>query len=267
LNRATVLIVCLVAATPSMAQDAPSGSERPFEITDNSFLVEEAFNQELGIFQNIVNFRLDAEDEWETTFTQEWPVSSQAHQLSFTLPFAATGGKTGIGDVALHYRFQAVSGEGRAPAFSPRVSLILPSGSASRGLGSGSAGWQANLPFSKQARDWFFHWNAGFTHYPSADAASGSRNLLTPHAAASGVWRARPMLNLMLEAVVEWEEALELPGDREAAVTWVPGFRTGWNAGNTQTVVGFGLPIRRVDGSTDVGAFFYGSYELPFVAR
>src|SRR5687767_503699 len=30
-----------------------TGSSRPWEITDNSFLVEEAFNQEPGIFQNI----------------------------------------------------------------------------------------------------------------------------------------------------------------------------------------------------------------------
>jgi hypothetical protein len=264
-TRALALLWCVVVPISARAQEPPaSGSDRPFEITDNSFLVEEALNQEPGIFQNILGVRIDARDEWETTFTQEWPLLSRSHQLSFTLPLASTGGETGLGDVYLHYRFQAVTGEGRAPAFSPRVSLILPSGSASRGLGNGNAGWQVNLPFSKQVRDWYLHGNAGFTHVPSAELGDTSRNLLTPHAAGSAIWRARPMINLLLETVVEWEEQLEQPGERETAVTLVPGVRTGWNAGDTQTVVGVGLPIRRVEGTTDVGVFLYASYELPF---
>ena len=32
----------------------PVGSDRPFEITDNSFLVEEAFNQEAGRFLTLI---------------------------------------------------------------------------------------------------------------------------------------------------------------------------------------------------------------------
>ena len=43
--------VTLVAANPAAAQTPTE----PFEISDNSFLVEEALNQEPGIFQNIVN--------------------------------------------------------------------------------------------------------------------------------------------------------------------------------------------------------------------
>ena len=49
-------------------------SSRTWEITDNSFLVEEAFNQEAGVVQNI--FTLDARRETAAgprNFTQEWP--------------------------------------------------------------------------------------------------------------------------------------------------------------------------------------------------
>lgn len=258
--------LCASSASASAQEARMSGSDRPFEITDNSFLVEEAFNQEPGIFQNIATFRIDGRDEWETTFTQEWPVFTQAHQLSFTLPFAETSGASGIGDIAIHYRFQAVNGSGRAPAFSPRISLLLPSGSAARGLGAGNPGWQVNLPFSKQVHDWYVHWNAGFTHFPSAEAGPATSNLLTPHVAASAIWRARPMLNLMLESVVEWEELPE-QGGRETSVTLLPGFRTGWDVGDTQTVVGVGLPIRFTSESTDPGLFLYASYELPFNRR
>src|SRR6185503_12309205 len=45
----------LALATAARAQTA-----RPFEITDNSFLIEEAFNQEAGVVQSIGTLRMDA---------------------------------------------------------------------------------------------------------------------------------------------------------------------------------------------------------------
>lgn len=245
---ARALLLVLAAAAPAMAQ------ARPFEILDNSFLVEEAFNQPVGIFQNIFNVRVGEEGDWEATFTQEWPVVTQAHQFSYTIPYASLGGESGIGDVLINYRLQALLETASRPAFSPRVSLILPSGSSSKGLGTGDAGWQVNLPFSKQFGDAYLHWNGGFTHTPG---------LLTPHAAISGILRVRPMLNLMLESVIEWEEVVEGVA-RETVFTISPGFRGGWNVGDTQTIVGFAVPVAFSDGRTDAGVFGYFSYELPF---
>ena len=245
---ARALLLILAAAAPVMAQ------ARPFEILDNSFLVEEAFNQPVGIFQNIFNVRVGEEGDWEATFTQEWPVITQAHQFSFTLPYASLGGKSGVGDVLINYRLQALLENASRPAFSPRVSLILPSGSSSKGLGSGSPGWQVNLPFSKQFGDTYLHWNAGFTH---------TADLLTPHAAVSGILRVRPMLNLMLASVIEWEELAE-GFARETIFTLSPGFRGGWNVGDTQTIIGLAMPVAFAGGTTDVGVFGYFSYELPF---
>lgn len=245
---ARALLLILTAAAPVMAQ------ARPFEILDNSFLVEEAFNQPVGIFQNIFNVRVGEEGDWEATFTQEWPVITQAHQFSYTVPYSSAGGASGVGDVLINYRLQALLENASRPAFSPRVSLILPSGNSSKGLGNGGPGWQVNLPFSKQFGDTYLHWNAGFTH---------TADLLTPHAAVSGILRVRPMLNLMLESVIEWEELAEGLA-RETIFTLSPGFRGGWNVGDTQTIIGLAMPVAFAGGTTDVGVFGYFSYELPF---
>ena len=51
-------------------------------IQDNSFLVEEAYNQERGVVQHINTFsRLWNTKDWVYTFTQEWPMPGDArHQ-------------------------------------------------------------------------------------------------------------------------------------------------------------------------------------------
>ena len=161
------------------AQEQPAatvGSNRPWEITDNSFLVEEAFNQEPGIFQNIFGIYRPGDGSWVSAFTQEWPVRIQAHQLSYTVAFGAPDPASGIGDVLLHYRFQLWS-ESPGGRRSRRVCPCLSD--RRRGEEDWAAavpGWEVNLPFSKQVRDLYLHWNAGFTHLPSAEGvASGTQ--------------------------------------------------------------------------------------------
>ena len=70
------------AQTPDAQAPAPSDSSRPWEIEDNSFLVEEAFNQEAGVVQTIFGGLLFQQSGWALTFTQEWPAPSIRHQLS-----------------------------------------------------------------------------------------------------------------------------------------------------------------------------------------
>ena len=248
-----------------LSASASAQQQMPFGILDNSFLVEEAFNQEPGIFQNIVGVHLVGGGEWEAAFTQEWPLVTQAHQLSFTFSSLAVNDATGVGDLMLNYRWQATMETDSRPAFSPRLSFIAPTGRASKGLGNGGAGWQVNLPFSKQLGDTYLHWNAGFTHVPAAQIDDREYNLFTPHAALSGIWQVRSMLNLMLESIVQWEDAVEAGASgRRAVFTLAPGIRTGWNMGDAQTIVGVGVPASFSDGTTDVGVFGYLSYELPF---
>jgi hypothetical protein len=267
---ALIAIVLGTGVSVAQATTPPASNERsrPFEIADNSFLVEEAINQEPGVFQHIFNGRVVESGDWEATFTQEWPVFSQTHQFSYTLPYAAAGGASGVGDVLINYRWQALMEGNGMPAFAPRVSIVLPSGSADAGLGNGSLGWQVNLPFSKQAGDLYVHWNAGFTHLPSAESGGSEHVLLTPHVALSGIWRARPMLHLMLENVVEWEESIEgSTTARDTVVTLSPGLRFGWNSGDSQTIWGLALPVEFAGGGAGVSLFGYFSYELPFLTQ
>jgi hypothetical protein len=264
------------AAGAQTTPDATPGPE-PFAIVDNSFLVEEAFNQEMNNFQNIFG-AARVGGSWAAGFTQEWPVASQTHQLSYTLAWQDAGGDTGFSDTLINYRWQAwMEGPGR-PAFSPRISAVLPTGSFSRGLGDGSFGLQLNLPFSKQRGDVYWHWNAGVTWLPRADVeltepiggqppaeADMHASLVSPFLAGSAIYRLQPMLNLMLESVVAFDEFTTESGTaRETFLTVSPGARGGWNVGDHQLVVGFAVPVTWASGESDTGAFVYLSYELPF---
>jgi hypothetical protein len=263
------LLLC-VSGTPASAQ--PQDVSRPFEILDNSFLVEEAFNQEPGVFQNIFGLHHAGDSGWEAAFTQEWPVLSMAHQFSYTLPVVSVDGRSGFGDMMLNYRYQAFTEAPGRPAFSPRLSLILPSGDEQDGLGDGVAGWQVNLPFSKQLDSLYLHWNGGFTVLPGVKSANPTLArtdgvmLFTPHLAVSGIWRFRPMVHLMLESVLQFSEVLVAPevSHRTTQFTLSPGARGGWNIGDQQVIAGLAVPVVFSDDSTDPGVFLYLSYELPF---
>jgi DtxR family transcriptional regulator, Mn-dependent transcriptional regulator len=268
-----VVLAILGLAGSSRAQDTPAPhAQEPFRITDNSFLVEEAFNQEAGIFQNIFGLtRING--AWATSFTQEWPLGSMKHQLSYTLAFLEGGVSFGAGDTLLNYRYQVLTeGPGR-PAFAPRASLIVPTGSVARNLGGGSYGLQVNLPFSKQEGNTYWHWNAGVTWLPGAQdpestPTTGRRthaDFVSPFVAGSAVYRLRPMFHLMLENVLLSQQTFEAAAtSRETLFTVSPGFRGGWDIGRAQLVTGAAMPLTFGGGSTDVGVFLYFSYELPF---
>jgi hypothetical protein len=265
------VVVCLATlalAAPASGQSpaAPPPPAEPFAITDNSFLVEEAFNQERGVVQNIFN-GLRAGGAWTATFTQEWPVPADTHQFSYTVSWLQSSPGSGIGDTLLNYRYQALMESAGRPAFSPRLSLMLPSGNADRGRGYGAMGLQVNLPFSKQRGDVYLHWNAGMTWVPRAKIDRDRRELLTsPFLAGSAIYRLRPMLNLMLESVVSFNAVPEeLTGTTHStSVTLSPGARGGWNLGEKQIVIGVAVPVTWTGGSHDQALFTYFSYELPF---
>ena len=244
--RAALVALVLIAAAARAGAQALDRS-RKWEILDNSFLVEESFNQEAGVVQNILSWTRQRDGLWDASFTQEWPAPGMEHQFSYTLPFARSGNATaGFGDVLLNYRYQLREETKGGPAISPRLSVILPTGRADDGLGNDVVGLQVNVPASKQFGDIYLHANAGFTWLPDVQR--------TPHIAGSGIWRVAPMLNLMLEAVVEFDESATLS----------PGFRRGWNIGDHQIVVGAAVPVTRVSGRATAALLTYVSYELPF---
>ncbi len=247
MRLALAFTLSLVAAgARAEAQARPAAKAAQWEILDNSFLVEEAFNQEAGVVQNILTWTRGRDGGWDGSFTQEWPAPGMAHQLSYTVPFSGDGQATGIGDVLLNYRFQLRRESERGPAVTPRVSVILPTGREADGLGGGTAGLQFNLSASKQFRDFYLHANGGYTWLHEARGA--------PQVGGSGIWRVAPMFNLMLEGVVNFDES----------ATVSPGFRWGWNFGERQLVIGIAAPITRADGRSMAALLTYVSYELPF---
>jgi hypothetical protein len=282
---ASIFVLAIAFAGHAFAQTpaappppAATDSNQPFEITDNSFLIEEAFNQEAGVFQNIFGAVFVQDTGWAATFTQEWPAPGMRHQLSYTIPFARIADENGLGDIGINYRYQLLEeGEGR-PAMSPRLTMLCPTGNEGRGLGTGAWGLQINMPVSKQFGDVYVHGNAGFTWYPSVDsaifpstvpgslAAASDVSMFSPSAGGSVIYRLRPMFNLMLESLLVWQDAVIGPDatERRAIGVLSPGVRGGWNLGATQVILGFAVPVTWFDDVTDAGVFTYFSYETTF---
>src|ERR1043166_1623725 len=103
----THLASALLIALVTTAHAAETPPKTPIDgIEDNSFLIEEAYNQEPGVVQHIFNaiYVNDPKNRgWTFSFTQEWPVFGQEHQLSYTIPSSALRQEgervRGIGDI------------------------------------------------------------------------------------------------------------------------------------------------------------------------
>jgi hypothetical protein len=265
-------IISLTVAAALCAGAAEEKPARPVDgIMDNSFLVEEAYNQEAGVVQHIFNavygvdkFRGPDDHEWNLVFTQEWPVFSQTHQFSFTVPysFLETGGQrdNGVGDVLLNYRWQAVFDEKTLTAFAPRFSLVLPTGQHTQGFGNDTLGCQWNLPFSTAIGDrWFAHLNAGMTYLPDA-GPSPREDLFNYNLGASAIYAVNDRFHLMLEWVGNWED--EAGANRPLAAVISPGARYAFNfANDSQLVLGVGVPVGLTRQAPDIGVFLYVSFE------
>lgn len=239
------------------------------QIQDNSFLIEEAYNQERGVVQHISTFARPSEGgSWAYSFTQEWPLRGIRHQLSYTIPVQNDDAGTGLGDVALNYRHQLVGSPEAPVVLAPRFSLLLPTGDHELGRGAGALGLQTNLPLSVVlAPQVVSHWNAGVTVIPSAkgplaeEATTTSYNL-----GASVIWLAAPSFNLMLEGVWLSTAAVAAGGTvREEALLLNPGVRVAVNLANgLQVVPGLAYTVDLSADSEGDGIFAYLSLEHAF---
>ena len=246
-----------------------AGGEEPGKIRDNSFLLEEAYNQEKGVVQHIQAFQYMKDRSWAYSFIQEWPVPKETHQLSYTIPISHLHGgetETGIGDVALNYRHQLILKD--PIAFAPRLSVILPTGNHERGLGNGAVGYQTNLPLSLELTEkWVTHWNLGLTYVPRAKGRDGGRaDTLGFNYGGSIVYLLSGNLNLLFEAVGASSESVEGNGrtKREHAFFINPGMSFALNfKSGLQIVPGIGVPIGVGPSRGEYGAFVYLSLEHP----
>ena len=263
-------------------------------IRDNSFLIEEAYNQEPGVVQHVWTARFGADHRdgansrtWDLDFSQEWPIFTQRHQFAYAIPYAFVDedaeNASGIGDVELNYRYQLFMEEEGLPAVSPSLSLILPTGDEDRGFGTGRVGYSFNLPVSKTISSrMYMNLNAGVTLTPGVQARLSTNrrsrefDLLDFNVGASVFYALTEKFHVVLEATWESIERIEefdprgsrrprRRRERGDEVTLAPGFRWAWDLpGDLQIVPGVAFPIGLTEQTVDYGVFLYFSVEHPF---
>jgi hypothetical protein len=267
----SILLVLAFLTATAAAQTPPPADPG---IQDNSFLVEEAYNQEFGVVQHISSFSYLADSkDWVYSFTQEWPAPGIRHQLSYTLtalrPGSVSSQGPGVGDVVLNYRYQMVGTGDTRVAFAPRFSLILPSGNSNRSQGAGATGYQTNLPLSIVLnRRFVTHWNAGATFIPHARNADADRaSVVSYNLGQSVIWQTTPRFNVMMETFFLRGQGIVSSGKTEWTTTFFlnPGIRWAYNFKNgLQIVPGIAMPIGVGPSYGEKGVFVYLSFEHPF---
>jgi hypothetical protein len=265
-----ILLLCAAAQgqTPPVLPNQPG-------IQDNSFLMEEAYNQEFGVVQHISNFtRFWNSKDWAYTFTQEWPVPGDPrHQFSYTIPIQHAGdfrgSGPGIGDVLLNYRYQ-VLGNGKARvAIAPRFSLLLPTGDVKTGRSVGGYGAQTNTAVSiVLCPKLVTHLNAGATFVPHAQDKFGNRAFSSGYnLGQSFIWLANRRFNILLETVFSAQQQVIASEKTEWARSLYmnPGIRWAYNFENgLQIVPGVAVPVGIGPSYGEKAIFFYLSLEHPF---
>lgn len=262
-RAAAVLLLLLLPRALVAAQEEP--------IRDNSFLIEEAYNQDAGVVQHISTFSRAPGGSWAASFTQEWPWRGLADQLSYTIPLAHDG-STGLGDILLNYRRQVIGSGETMLAMAPRLSLLLPTGSARAGRGTGGVGVQAALPVNLQFSSRFTAvLNAGGTWVPRAhDTRDHVAASLAGFLGGSAIWSASSRINLLVEGL--WTRAGEVVGDgrtRGRSEAWLnPGVRWAFNgAGGWQVVPGVAYTVGVGPSAGEEALFLYLSVEHAFRRR
>ncbi|MBA4055866.1 MAG: hypothetical protein C0490_14215 [Marivirga sp.] len=255
-------------------------------IEDNSMFIEEAFNQEAGIIQHISSLIIE-DGNIVYAYTQEIPLAEVKHQLSFGISYNAF--KTpdavkqfsnaqfltnGIGDLFINYRPLLLRKNDWALVI-PRFSLIVPTGDARYGFGTGGWGGQFNLAVTKRlSRKMVTHFNAGCTQFSKADfyefdsegtpKLSFEKNISATNFGASVILFVTPRFNLLTEYVSYFEQGLQNDGVKATTNSMIinPGFRVAVDIGKVQIVPGGGIPFNFVNGQfQNSGAFIYLSIE------
>jgi hypothetical protein len=240
------------------------------QIQDNSFLLEEAYNQETGVVQHISAFSMASGSDWDYAFTQEWPLGGIRHQLSYTIPVTrSSAAGTGLGDMLLNYRYQLAGSPQAQVVSAPRLSVIIPTGDSDLGRGSGGFGIQVNLPLTLVLGSQFVtHWNAGVTLIPSAQNPAGAEATATGfNLGASVIWLFRPSVNFLVETLWLSDQAVVGEGAtlREETTALSPGLRLAFDlAGDLQIVPGVAYTVYLAPSEADDQAFVYLSFEHPF---
>jgi hypothetical protein len=267
--RTALATILMFWTTSGFAQEKERFSKA---IEDNSFLIEEAYNQEEGVVQHIWSgmYQPGSPASVVLGFTEEWPLFSASHQVSASIPYtlSSNGGPNGLGDILLNYRYQLFEGDDGVEV-APRFSVVLPTGKVRTGLGFGRVGFQVNIPASKRLSEAFvLHVNAGLNLTPNArgfsDAGVQYFHTMTSYAVgASVITLLSENFNAMLECLLISADTFNDDGgvDRINQVILNPGIRGAINISRLQIVPGFAVPVIFSGGQVTTGWFLYLSFE------
>jgi len=262
-------LLILMALAPA-ALGAQAAVPAQAGIQDNSFLIEEAYNQEQGVVQHISTFRTHrGRSDFNASFTQEWPLGGIAHQLSYDLPLIRTERESGVGDISINYRHQLLGSGQTRLAVAPRLSVTLPTGDWKRDRGNGAVGIETALPVSYLVSPLLTtHLNTSVAFIPNARNSAGARaNVSAFMLAHSFVVTANPNVQFLVETVYDRGQIVtgENSTDWTDNLVISPGVRAALNfASGLQIVPGIAIPIGVGPGRGDRGVFFYLSFEHPF---
>ena len=262
--------VFTVAVAGSLAGAQPPTAAVAPPIRDNSFLIEEAYNQEWGVVQHVGTYQRmrGGSGSWGAAFTQEWPVPGERHQLSYTIPFdRGPDGGLDMGQVAISYRYQVALRSGSPFAVAPRVSLLREIQGSSVAQNQSRWGAEVNIPVSAElSRLFVTHFNLG------ANWTGDGATLASPSEAFIGgslIFLAHPRFNLMVEALASEEGGVSILGGGDGGALHVaPGFRGAIDfPSGLQVVPGVAFPIGAGRSSGERGIYLYLSFEHPFRRR
>ena len=242
------------------------------EIEDNSFLLEEAFNQEWGVYQFIQKYQtFNKAGTYDYAFENEIPITDKEFQFSYEIPVAQPEkGRPGyMGDMSLNLRWQPLNKDGFLLA--ERFGLIVPTGNAKEDSGNNVYGFEfmqaATLTINEK---WMNHWNFGFSVQPNArtNNITKRRTITTATAGSSLIYRMREDFNLMFEALLETAQEVDAAGNKTPAtyLTLNPGFRWAWDFEwkETQIVPGVSFPTEVINNTVENGVLVYLSIEPKF---
>lgn len=238
-------------------------------IEDNSFLLEEAYNQEEGVYQFIQKYQtFDEAGLYAYSFENEIPITDKVHQFSYEFQFARADGirHGAISDVTLNYRLQPVNKNGFLLA--ERIGLIVPTGRVQKNSGNGVYGLEFMQSASIEiAEQWMNHWNFGFSVLPNAKTyeTAERRTLSKFTAGTSVIYLLNDKFNILLEGLLTTAQAATEDGSKEMESFLIlnPGIRFSldyaWK--DTQLVPGISFPTEMLNGPTEHGILLYLSFE------
>ena len=217
-------------------------------IEDNSFLLEEAYNQKKDEYQFIHYYQSSKEGEQEYFFQLEAPLTHETHQLSFDFSYLRPSEipEFTVSDTQLNYRYQAM--KINEHMLTERLTLVIPTGSERYDSGSGEYAFSfmqsATFPLGERYMN---HWNLGATIYPHATTG------IT--AGTSIVYLYKDDLNFLAETLIETDH------ESDTSFYLNPGFRFALDGEKGQLVPGIAFPFQYTENKIFPGVFVYLSVE------